>query len=177
MSYENTLDELEKMIEEARSVPLSASAVIPREEALRLVRELKQSIPGETAQAREIVTERERVLTEAHEKATFIVEQAREERSRLLSKAEVVQAADTEAQRIVEEARVEAERLAHEADDWADAKLANLEIILDKLMRTMAKGRERLHRRMEAHTGEIEPLELEDSGEFSGPMQTIEPPQ
>jgi cell division septum initiation protein DivIVA len=177
MSYEDTLAELETMIEEARSVPLSASAVIPREEALRLVRELKEKIPGETAQAREIVVERERVLTEAHEKASFIVEQAREERSRLLSKAEVVQAADDEGKRIVEDARAEAQRLAHEADDWADAKLANLEIILDKLLRTMAKGRERLHRRMEAHTGEIEPLELDDSGEFSGPIETIEPQQ
>ena len=85
------------MVTEARGVPLSSSAVIPREEALNLIKDIRETLPAEHQQAREIVDERERLLTDAHEKAAFIVEQAREERSRLLSRAEVVQAAEKEA--------------------------------------------------------------------------------
>jgi F0F1-type ATP synthase membrane subunit b/b' len=174
MTYLEALEALETLVAEARSVPLSASAVIPREDALALIKQIRDALPAEHAQAREVMDERERILTDAHEKAAFIVEQAREERSRLLSRAEVVQAAEQEAQRIVEEARGSANELAHKADDYADRELADLEIIIDKLLRTIAKGRDQMRRRLEAHTGEIAPLQLEDSGEISVPIPRID---
>jgi cell division septum initiation protein DivIVA len=169
-----SLDALEQLVSDARSVPLSASAVIPREEMLSLIRQLREELPAEHQQAREIMDERERLLTDAHEKSAFIVEQAREERSRMLSRAEVVQTAETEAKRIVGEARAEADRLAHQADDYVDAKMANVEIVLNKLLRTIGRGREQLRQRLEAHVGPVEPLELDDSGEISGPLPNIE---
>ncbi len=174
MNYVEALDSLEQLLSEARGVPLSASAVIPREEALDLIRQIREALPAEHQQAREIVDERERLLTEAHEKAAFIVDQAREERNRMLQRSEIVQAAEQEAKRVVMDARAQAEKLAHDADDYVDAKLANFEIIMNKMLRTVAKGRDQLRRKMEAHVGPIEPLELEDSGEFSGPLPRIE---
>ena len=174
MGYMESLDALEQLVSDARSVPLSASAVIPREEMLNLIRQLREELPAEHQQAREIMDERERLLTEAHEKSAFIVEQAREERSRMLSRAEVVQTAEAEAKRIVGEARAEADRLAHQADDYVDAKMANVEIVLNKLLRTIGRGREQLRRRLEAHVGPVEPLELDDSGEISGPLPNVE---
>lgn len=164
------LDALEQLVTEARGVPLSASAVIPREDALNLIRQIREALPAEHQQAQEVMNERERILTDAHEKSAFIIEQAREERSRLLARAEVVQAADKEAQRIVMEARGEAEKLAHDADDYADAKLADVEVIINKLLRTIGRGREQLRRRLEQSAGHVEPLELDDSGEISGPF-------
>lgn len=169
-SYMEALDALEQLVSQARSVPLSSSAVIPREEVLNLIRQIREALPAEHQQAQEVMNERERILTDAHEKSAFIVEQAREERSRLLARAEVVQAADREAQRIVQEARGEAEKLAHQADDYADAKLADVEVIISKLLRTIARGREQLRRRLEQRADQVEPLELEDSGEISGPF-------
>ena len=174
MSYIESLDALEQMLVEARNVPLSASAMIPRDEALELVRKIRDELPAEHQQAREVMDEREKILTEAHEQREFIVSQAREERSRLLARAEVVQAAETEAQRIVAEAQAQAERMAHQADDYADAKLADVEIILNKLARTITRGREQLAKRLESRFGPIEPLQLEDSGEISGPLPPVE---
>ncbi len=174
MSYMESLQALEALVTEARSVPLSSSAVIPREEVLNLIKDIRATLPAEHQQAVEIVDERERLLTDAHEKAAFIVEQAREERSRMLSRAEVVQAAETEANRIVTEAQTEAARLAHQADDYVDAKMANVEIVLNKLLRTIGRGREQLHKRLAEHTGPIEPLQLDDSGEISGPLPSID---
>lgn len=173
-TYMEALDALELLLTDARGVPLSASAVIPREEALAILRQIREALPAEHQQAREVMDERERILTEAHEKSAFIVEQAREERSRLLSRAEVVQAAEDEARRIVEEAQTQAMKLAHDADDYADAKLANVEIILNKLLRTISRGRDQLHQRLEVHTGPVEPLELDDSGEISAPIPRID---
>jgi cell division septum initiation protein DivIVA len=174
-SYMEALDALEQLVNEARGVPLSASAVIPREDALNLIKQIREALPAEHQQAQEVMNERERILTDAHEKSAFIVEQAREERSRLLARAEVVQAAEREAQRIVSDARGEAERLAHDADDYADAKLADVEVIINKLLRTIGRGREQLRRRLEQRAGEVEPLQLDDSGEISGPFDLEQP--
>ena len=174
MNYMEAIEALEKMVEDARSVPLSASAVIPREEALKLVRDVKSALPAEHQQAREVLEQRERLLTEANEKASYILEQAREERSRLLSRAEMVQAAEREAKRVVDEAQALAERLTHQADDYVDAKLANFEILLSKVLRSIGRGREQLRKRLEAAAGEPTPLEFDDSGEISGPLPRVE---
>jgi len=175
MSYIEALEQLEQMIRDARSVPLSASAVIPRGDAMKLLEEIRATLPRETEQAREILEERERLLSEGHERAAHIVREAREERARLLSATDVVMAAEREAKRIVEEAQAKADHLAVQADDYADAKLANLEILLNKLVRTAGKGREQLRRRLDAARPEVAPLDLEDSGEISGPITPISP--
>lgn len=170
MNYMEALEALEQMIRDARSVPLSASAVIPRAEAIKLLEAIKDGLPREHQQAREILGERERVLSEANDRAAHIIKEAREERSRLLSGSELVQGAEREAQRIVEEARAEADQLATQADDYADAKLANMEILLEKLVRTIGRGREQLRQRLDAARPEVAPLDLEDSGEVLGPI-------
>jgi cell division septum initiation protein DivIVA len=174
MNYQEAIEALEKMVEEARSVPLSASAVIPREEALKLVREIKMAMPQEHQQAREIIEQRERVLSEANEKAGYIIEQAREERARLLSRSEVVQAAEREAKRVIDHAQSESDRLTHQADDYVDAKLANFEILLSKVLRAIGRGREQLRKRLEASGAEVSPLQLDDSGEISGPLPRVD---
>jgi cell division septum initiation protein DivIVA len=175
MSYIEALEQLEQMIRDARSVPLSASAVIPRGDALKLLEEIRDTLPRETEQAREILEERERLLSEGHERAAHIVREARDERARLLAQTDVVMAAEREAKRIMDEAQATADHLAVQADDYADAKLANLEIILNKLLRTAGKGREQLRRRLDAARPEVAPLDLEDSGEISGPITPISP--
>lgn len=177
MTYLEALEALDKMIHEARSVPLSASAVIPRAEAIKLLEAIKDGLPREHQQAREILGERERVLSEANDRAAHIVQQAREERARLLSSSDLVQGAEREAHRIMEEAQAEADRLATQADDYADAKLANMEILLEKLVRTIGRGREQLRRRLDAARPEVAPLDLEDSGEVLGPIPDTESPE
>ena len=175
MTYIEALEALEEMVREARSVPLSASAVIPRGEALKLLEELRRGLPKETEQAREILDERERLLQEGHERAAHIIREAREERARLIAQTEVYMSAEEEANRMVDEAQAKADHLAVQADDYADAKLANLEILLNKLLRTAGRGREQLRRRLDAAQPEVAPLDLEDSGEISGPITPIPP--
>ena len=48
------------------------------------------------------------------------------------------------AQRILDDANEEARRMRHEAEDYCDQKLAGMEIVLDRIMRTVQAGREKL---------------------------------
>ena len=141
------IEELQVLIEEAKSVPLSTSAVINRDEILELLGALKQEIPEEVRQARWMARDRDELLARARKEAERIIAEAREQRDRLLSRTEIVQAAEKEAERIVEEAKDKAARLQHEAEDYIDQKLAGFEILLNKTLGTIVRGREQLRGR------------------------------
>ena len=138
------IDELQVLIEEAKSVPLSSSAVISRDEFLELLAQLKEEVPDEVRQARWMTRDREELIARARKEAERIVSEAREQRDRLLSRTEIVQAAHREAERITDQARDRAARIRAEGEDYVDQKLAAFEILLNKTLTTVTRGREQL---------------------------------
>ena len=147
------VDELQVLVEEAKSVPLSTSAVINRDEFLELLAQLKQEVPDEIRQARWMAKDREELLARARKEAERIIAEAREQRDRLLSRTEIVHAAQREAERITDEAKEKATKMQIEAEDYIDQKLAGFEILLNKTLSTVGKGREQLRGR---HTLEVD---------------------
>jgi hypothetical protein len=138
------IDELQVLVEEAKSVPLSTSAVINRDEVLELLAQLKQEVPDEIRQARWMARDRDELLGRAHSEAERVVTEAREQRDRLLTRTEIFHAAEREAERIIDGARERAAKLTGEAEDYIDQKLAAFEILLNKTLGTVARGREQL---------------------------------
>ena len=138
------IDELQLLIEEAKGVPMSSSAVINREELLELLAQLKESVPEEVRQARWMSRDRDELLARARKEAERVVTEAAEQRDRLLSRTEIVSAANREAERIVDEGRERAAKLRVEAEDYIDQKLAAFEILLNKTLSTVSRGREQL---------------------------------
>ena len=78
-----------------------------------------------------------------------ILQAARMERDELLARTEIVRAASHEADRIIEDAKVHAREIRMQAEDYVDAKLANFEIVLQKILAAVARGRESLRGRLE----------------------------
>ena len=128
------LSQLEEMVRDAKSMPLSSSALLNRDEVLDLIEDLKAALPDEIKQARWVVKDREELLAKARRDAEGMVEQARAEQLRLASHEAVMQRAKEEAERIVQEADEDARRLRLEAEDYVDAKLAQLEGTLQKIL-------------------------------------------
>ena len=175
MDYMQALEALDQMISNAKSVPLSSSVVIPKDDALALVVAIRESMPREHEQAKQVLAERDAVLGGAQAEAQKLVEQAKTERARLVEKTEVMRSADVESKRVLADAEAAANKLKLQADDYVDAKLANFEILLNKILRTVNRGREQLRLRLEAAADDIPPLALEDSGEISGPIAAPPP--
>ena len=138
------IDELQVLIEEVKSVPLSSSAVINRDEFLELLAQLKQEVPDEIRQARWMARDRDELLARARKEAERILAEAREQRDRLLSRTEIVHAARREGERITDDAKERAARMRLEAEDYIDQKLAAFEILLNKTLATVDRGREQL---------------------------------
>jgi hypothetical protein len=140
------LQQLEDMVKEAKSMPLSSSALLNRDEVLELLAEMKGSLPEEIKQARWVVKDREELLTKARRDAEKLVDEAKAEQLRLASREEVVKRADQEAEAIVAEAREQANQMRLEAEDYVDAKLAQFEIALQRIGEELASASTALNR-------------------------------
>ena len=144
------MDSIEKlltaitMVEEARSVPLSASCVVHRGELLEILDGAKASLPSDLFTAEEIISNRANIIEEGQQQADALVGNAREEVARMVEQTAIVQSARDEAQRILDEARAQAEVEREEVETYIDGRLATLEVILNKTMDAVARGRERL---------------------------------
>ena len=140
------LAQLEDMVRDAKSMPLSSSALLNRDEVLELIDAMKDGLPDEVKQARWIVKDREELLTKARRDAEAMVDQGRQEQLRLAAHEEVVKRSHEEAARIVSEAEDEARKLRLEAEDYVDAKLAQLESALQKILEDMISSNASLSR-------------------------------
>ena len=138
------IDELQMLVEEAKGVPMSSSAVINRDEFLELLAQLKEAVPDEIRQARWMARDRDELLAKARKEAERVAAEAQEQRDRLLSRTEIVHAAQREADRLTDEAKERATKIQLEAEDYIDQKLAGFEILLNKTLGTVGKGREQL---------------------------------
>ena len=142
--FEQLLFELRDMIEHARTMPMSASVLVNREETLELIDEALGVLPDELRHARWLLKERDEYLAQARRDAEDIVEAGRVQAERMVERTEVAREARRVAQQVVSTAEADSRRLRHEAEDYIDQKLAAFEVILDRTMQAVQRGRERL---------------------------------
>ena len=145
-----TMDSIEKLntaiaiVEEARGVPLSASCVVHRGEMLEILEGARDVLPADLSGAEEIIAKRDQIIEEGRASAESMIATAREDVARMVEQTSIVQAARDEAQRILDEARDVAEDERREVEAYIDGRLATLEVILNKTLEAVARGRERL---------------------------------
>ncbi len=132
------------MVEEARSVPLSASCVVHRTELLEILDEARGALPQDFASAQNLLATRDAIIEEGRHSAEQLISMAREEVARMVEQTSIVQAARDESQRILNDARTTAAREREEVENYIDSRLATLEVILSKTMDAVSRGRERL---------------------------------
>lgn len=147
MDVNEILAQLRRAVEDARALPMSASAVVNRTELLDLVARLEAELPVAFASSDRVVSEREDLVSQAHREAGEIIAAAKDERERILSDTEVFQFAKAEADKEREAAIRECEGLRRDTDDYVDMRLANLEVTLTKTLDAVSRGRDRLRQR------------------------------
>ena len=132
------------LVNAAPKMPLSSTVRLEKDELLELLHEAIQRLPDELRQARWLLKEREEYLAKVQREADDILAAARERAERIVQRTELVREAQRLSRRILEEAQDEARRLRHEAEDYCDQKLAAFEIVLERTMKTVQGGREKL---------------------------------
>ena len=155
------------IIATAPTMPLSSSPRIDRDEINDLLESALERLPDELRQARWMLKERHEFVAKTRREADELLEAARVQAERMVQRTEVVKAAEHRARRIVEGAEAEARRLRLECEDFCDQKLAGFEIVLERTLKLVGSGREKLQAtnltRPEAQQPEPDP---EDEGFF-----------
>src|SRR6185503_21365781 len=175
MDLAGQLAQLEQIVREAKSLPLSSSVLISRDEVLEMLHQMQESLPEEIKQARWVVRDREDLLAKARAEGDRIIEGARGEQRRMAMKDAVAKRAEEEAARLLQEAEDSTGDMRREAEDYVDGKLAQFEIALRKILedaqgtaRSLAKtldqvevGRDRLRSPTTVAEQELAPPDLQ----------------
>jgi hypothetical protein len=155
----DTSEVLEDMIgevEAARTVPLSSSVMVSKDEFLEKLQGVKSTLnhvldhviaglPEELRAARWMVRERENYIGRTNEKAREVIAKAKVRSEELVSESYIVEEAVQEANTLVRNAENESRRIRLEAEDHAERRLAEAEAILGELLRYVRESRAELH--------------------------------
>lgn len=95
------LDTLEDLVSNGKRVPMSRKVMVEEDEFIQLLEEIRSSIPVEIRNAQRLLKERERLLGEAQEQATRIVNDAQRRASVLVSEHTVLAEAKQHAEELL----------------------------------------------------------------------------
>ncbi|WP_409329746.1 hypothetical protein [Trujillonella humicola] len=167
----DVVDELGQVIENARSVPMSGSCMVPRDHMLDLLDELRENLPEEVQQAGRIVEQRTEILQQAQAEAERLTGRTRGESEQLVSGArrqreeilgvarrqrdELLGQAQAEAEELLAEAEAEAARMVEEARLHHEAVLADAQAQQAELLAAAAAEHERLVTETEVYRGAV----------------------
>ena len=151
----------------APSMPLSSSPRIDRDEVVELLEDALVRLPDEIRQARWMLKERQEFLDKTKREADELLGAARQQAERMVQRTEVVRAAEARARQVIDAAEEETRRLKNETEDFLDQRLGSFEILLDRLSKTVANGRNRLSIGSEPPPQESEePIEQQEVADF-----------
>lgn len=145
------LASIDKILEEAKKLPLSSKVMIDADELGLLLKEIKVSLPEELKQARWISEERKKIITEAHVEADDIITEAQDkvEEHELVEMAKkkaagIMEKTNKAAIEIKEQANSEAEVIRNSALEYTDEILAKVQKNLDTFVDTIIENRREL---------------------------------
>jgi cell division septum initiation protein DivIVA len=141
---EALLLQVREIVETGRSMPMSASVLVNREEMLEFLDAVIEGLPEELRQARWLLKDRDEVLQKARREGDDVIAAAKAHAAKMVERTEVVREADRVARQRVDDADEAARQIRHEAEDYIDQKLASFEVVLERVMLAVQKGRERL---------------------------------
>jgi hypothetical protein len=150
------LEDMIGEVEVARTVPLSSSVMVSKDEFLEKLQGVKSTLthvldqviaglPEELRAARWMVRERESYIGRTNEKAREVIAKAKVRSEELVSESYIVEEAVQEANTLVRNAENESRRIRLEAEDHAERRLAEAEAILGELLRYVRESRAELH--------------------------------
>ena len=123
-NVQKLLDMLFGMIDEAKGATFSSEkCVINRDEALDLLDEIRNKLPGELTKAQELMKSKEQYVDKANHEVRRMLDQAQDEAKRLREQAQA------EAKRMLEKAQEDAKTIVSESETIQRAQRRSSEII------------------------------------------------
>ena len=191
---EQLIDEIEEFIDGCKYKALSSTQIIVDKEQIdELLRELRMKTPEEIKRYQKIISNKEKILEDAREKAAALINEATVHTNELINEHEIMQQAyaqanevvtlaTNQAQEILDTATIEANTMREAAMRYTDDMLANVESIISHCMEGTAfryeelmKGLNNCYETVKANRAELNPMAgLEDLEDMSADSKSLD---
>ena len=138
MSDRNTEDiigALYDMVQDARSMPLSADkCILERDKVLDMLDEIIAQLPGELKQARTIVESRNELVSQARREADGVIREAQEKAAQLVTKEAIYVEAKKRSEELVSQTQNRINQLRKAANEYMDESLRQTEEVISNAL-------------------------------------------
>ncbi len=143
MNIEEILDMVDDLLDKSLSLPLSGGRSLVDDDKIReLLNDIRQNLPGEIKQARDIVADRAEILSSAKREADSLIRRAEDRARALISQETIVKQAQAKANEILTQAQNKSKEMRIASTEFADDVLRRSEESLTRLLGDLRETRQ-----------------------------------
>lgn len=136
MNVDELLDLMDETLEDGMPLPLGGGKrMVDVEKVREIINDIRESLPGEISQARNIVSDRSQILSDAKAESEKIIQTAEKKARAMVEEQEIVKAAKKRAEEILAEANARSKSLLVGVFGRCDSVMADTE---DRLLKYAA---------------------------------------
>jgi len=140
MDLEYLIDRLEELLDHSTRIPATNRVIVNEDEYLRLIDQMRISVPQEIKNARQMEAERDALLAAAQEQAESMIAAARERAAALVADHAIQRQAQQRADEVLTTTYQEAAAIRTDADAYALEVLERIAAQLDGFRTTIENG-------------------------------------
>lgn len=142
---EELINELQAIMEESKAVPLTGGkSLIDTEQVMDILDEIRDSLPSEVRQAKNIVADRGQIIAEAKKEAETIVREAEERKKKLVERDEIVQSAHARANEIMNDVKAKTSDMRKAASDFVEDIMKKTDEAITSQLTELRKTRQNI---------------------------------
>ena len=157
---EELLDELDDLVDTASSLPLSKKKLINEDEIVKIIGEIRNNLPAEFAQAKQIVKDARDIKMLAGRERDEIIAKAESDAQALVEKEEIVKRAKALANDIVTKAQNESKEITRATAAYLDRLLAQTDDAVCQSLNDLRKAKSML--KIEGENAPVQPVSFDD---------------
>ncbi|MBQ2943371.1 MAG: ATPase [Ruminococcus sp.] len=142
---EELINELQTIMEEAKAVPLTGGkSLVDTEQVMDILDEIRDSLPSEVRQAKNIVADRGQIIAEAKKEAETIIRDAEERKKKLVEQDEIVRSAHARANEIMNDVKAKTSDMRKAASDFVEDVMKKTDEAITAQLTELRKTRQNI---------------------------------
>ena len=145
ISVETMINDLYEMIDASAKLPLSKDKAIVSVTGFKdILDEIRANLPQEIRQARGIVADRNRIISQANQEAEAIIHSAEDRARKMVAKSEIVRQAQHRSSEMISDAKMKSGEMRKTAADYIDDIMKQADDDMSKTLAELKKARQNI---------------------------------
>ncbi|MBR1533236.1 MAG: ATPase [Ruminococcus sp.] len=145
MRVDDLISELQDLVADSKTLPLSGGKVIvDAEKIYDILDEIQDTLPAEVRQAKNIVADRGQIISEAKKEADDIIRAAEERKKQMIEQSEVMREAKAESTELINAAKAKSAEIRKAANDYVENIMKRTDDAITAQLTELRKTRQNL---------------------------------